>query len=456
VNNAWNFNGNNRNLNNNNVNNTNQCGAVSKLLKTIITLMTIVRFWNILLDTMFTARKNKRYGKDCAQFEANWTPLLYRMMCQFVSRTFRILRNYAFLTSIPKWREIFATYFEGRLADHLLCDTLHPYIEKELHENSFNNRIGKGQQAAINAVIEAIHSVSEGYTKPCRIIKWDLKGFFPNANCDYMEKCFRDVIDLYRKDIVNRYGDEAPAFLKWLAMICVHCYPARHCELRTPWHFWQEHIEPSKSIMNKEPGTGVPIGRLGSQTGMGLYINDEVRWLNDECGILTIVFMDDGAEIVPERLHGYALSLMPELRKRLAAKGVKMNEKKFYDQPYQHGVEFLGSHIKPHRIHLNNKTYNRAMMRVVEFNEMPDKYRYLDRVIASINSYTGQLKARTDYNRLMTFVNTLDKDWWEWLDWDSQRLCVTPKPEFSMRKRLAMKYNIKHKRNDSRRIVRVA
>ena len=456
MNNAWNFNGNNRNLNNNNVNNTNQCGAVSKLLKTIITLMTIVRFWNILLDTMFTARKNKRYGKDCAQFEMNWAPLLFRMMVQLITRIFRILRNYAFLTSIPKWREIFATYFEGRFVDHLLCDTLRPYIELELHNNTYNNRIGKGQQAAINAVIEAIAQVSEGYTKPCRLIKWDLRGFFPNAVCDYMQSRFDYIIDKYADSLVSQYGEEAPAFLKWLAMICVHCYPARHCELRTPKHFWDEHIEPEKSIMHKRPGIGVPIGRLVSQTGMGLYINDEVIWLNDECYIVTIVFMDDGLMVVPEEQHWYALSKLPELRERLALKGVQMNEKKFYDQPYQHGVEFLGSHIMPYRIHLNNKTYNRALERVYEFNKMTDKYQYLDRVIASINSYTGQLKARTDYGRLMAFVNALDKQWWDWLDWDKKRLCVTPKPEHTMKRRLAKKYNIKIRKNDTRRTKQAA
>ena len=37
VNNAWNFNGNNRMLNNNNVNNANQVGAVSKLSENVIT-----------------------------------------------------------------------------------------------------------------------------------------------------------------------------------------------------------------------------------------------------------------------------------------------------------------------------------------------------------------------------------------------------------------------------------
>ena len=37
VNNAWNFNGNNRSLNNNNVNNANQVGAVANLLEKVIT-----------------------------------------------------------------------------------------------------------------------------------------------------------------------------------------------------------------------------------------------------------------------------------------------------------------------------------------------------------------------------------------------------------------------------------
>jgi hypothetical protein len=37
VNNAWNFNGNNRMLNNNNVNNTNQAGAVTKLSEKVDT-----------------------------------------------------------------------------------------------------------------------------------------------------------------------------------------------------------------------------------------------------------------------------------------------------------------------------------------------------------------------------------------------------------------------------------
>lgn len=75
---------------------------------------------------MVEARRNKRYGRDCADFERNWAPLLVRMMRELQEKTFRVDHNYAFLTSIPKWREIFATSFAGRIADICCATRWHP------------------------------------------------------------------------------------------------------------------------------------------------------------------------------------------------------------------------------------------------------------------------------------------------------------------------------------------
>ena len=409
--------------------------------------MTDVSFFSMLLGLMFSTRRNKRYGRDSMAFEVNWPPLLVRMMRELMGRTFRILHNYTFLTSIPKWREIFATEFAGRLADHLLCDTLKPYIERTLHPRTFNNREGMGSQAAMNQIIEDIAEVSNGYTETAWIIKWDLAGFFPNAECDYIEYCFANVIDNFNDEIAEEYGEWMPSFLKWLTTVTIHCYPAKHYERRTPKYLWEQHIKPDKSILNKPDGVGVPIGRMTSQTGMGLYINDEVRWLNDECGIKTTVFMDDGVMIVPDRLKLYALSLFPELRKRLAAKGVRMNDHKFYCQQYWKGLEFLGSHIHPWSIILNDVTWSRCVARICEYNQLSvkDKYRELDHFISTVNSYTGLLKNRTSYSRIMKLKHTIGNDWWEWLEWDHRRLCVVSKPQHTFRRRLDEKYKLKLK-----------
>lgn len=402
-----------------------------------------------LIETMYSTRKNKRYGRDSIDFERRWTPELRRMAHELATRSFRVERNYAFLTSIPKWREIFATEFQGRMADHLLCDSLSPYIERELHPRTFNNRVGKGSQAAINQVIEDIAEATNGYRTEARIIKWDLKGFFPSANLDIMCGMFCDIIDRYADEIAEATGqDEMPEFLKWLAMVIIHCRPQTHCELRTPWRLWSEHISPEKSLFGKPAGIGAPIGRMTSQTGMGLYLNDEVRWLNDDCGIRSTLFMDDCVMVVPERLHSYALSRFPELRQRLAAKGVRMNEKKFYDQPYQHGLEFLGSHIRPWSVILNDATYARAITRIHEYNAIPtsEKYFHLDRFISTINSYTGLLKNRSSFRRICKLRDTIGSDWWQWIDWDYRRLCVISKPQHTFRQRLCKKYNLKLKR----------
>ena len=410
--------------------------------------MTDVSFFSMLLGLMFSTRRNKRYGRDSMAFEVNWPPLLVRMMRELMARTFRILHNYTFLTSIPKWREIFATEFAGRLADHLLCDILKPWIERILHPRTFNNRKGMGSQAAINQVIEDIAEVSEGYTQTAWIIKWDLAGFFPNAVCTHMEYGFARVVDTYQDEIAAQYGEWMPSFLKWLAMVTIHCCPAKHYERRTPKYLWEQHIKPEKSILNKPDGIGVPIGRMTSQTGMGLYINDEVAWLNDECGIRTTVFMDDGVMIVPDRLKSYALSLLPELRRRFAAKGVKMNDHKFYCQQHWKGLEFLGSHIHPWSIILNDVTWSRCIARIHEYNQLTavEKYRELDHFISTVNSYTGLLKNRTSYNRIIQLKTIIGEEWWQWLDWDQRRQCIVSKPQHGFRQRLNEKYKLKLKR----------
>jgi hypothetical protein len=180
---------------------------------------------------------------------------------------------------------------------------------------------------------------------------------------------------------------------------------------------------------------------------MGLYINDEVIWLNEDCGIRTTVFMDDGVMVVPDRLKPYALSLLPELRRRLVAKGVKMNDKKFYCQQHWKGLEFLGSHIHPWSVILNDATWARCLARIEEYNQLStvEKYRELDRFISTVNSYTGLLKNRTSYKRIMVLKDTIAPEWWEWLEWDTHRQCVVSKPQHTFRARLNDKYHLKLK-----------
>lgn len=386
------------------------------------------------MELNFKTWRNKRRGGDSLAYERHIIANTVRGTRRRMKRTLRIEQNFTFLTPIPRWREIMATEFEGRKADHEICDVVIPLAENILSPYTFNNRKGKGSQAAINQLIEHINTVTENYTKPARIIKIDFKGYFPNALWSFAEQCICQAIDMADID------DEQRNYLRWLTMIAIHCNPAAHCELRTPRHFWHEHIDPEKSILTKLEGVGAAIGRLIWQTAMGLYINDIILWLTEECGILLVCFVDDIVMIVPEERHEYALSLLPELRRRLTERNVRLNERKFYDQPYQYGVEFLGSHIKPYRIHLNNSTYGRALNRIHELNG--ERYKDIDAMVSSFNSYSGLLKSRTDYARLISLRDEVATCWWKWLAWDQRRLCITYKPQYSIHSRLNNKYHL--------------
>lgn len=334
------------------------------------------------------------------------------------------------------------------MADHEVCDILIPLADKVLSPRTFNNRKGMGAQGAMNQVVEDMYDVSEGYTREGWIIKLDLKGYFPSARWDHAEKCLQGVIageDIPEKD-----------YYQWLISILVNANPAAHCERRTPAHFWAEHIEPEKSLFSKPEGVGAAIGRLIWQTAMGLYINDDIIWLNKECGIRTTCFVDDIVMIVPDERKDYALSLIPVLRQRLAAKGVRLNEKKFYCQPIRHGLEFLGSHIRPNRIHLNNKTYGAAIDRIREYNGIKKKEAVLGNFISTVNSYTGLLKNRTDHKRIQQLIAIIAPEWWEMMEWNEKRQCVVAKEAYNYRNRLNKKYHLKLKSHDRIRENRCA
>jgi len=234
-------------------------------------------YFSHLVGVYFDTRKNKRYGRDAMGYENSWLTNLVRDFYAREEKDLKIDQNYAFLVSIPRWREIMATEFKGRLIDHEICEVVIPTAEKVLSPYTFNNRKGMGATAAINHLIESIYKVTDGYTKPARIIKLDIKGYFPNAMWDVAYEKICGVID------ISGSGDKD--YLKWLAMVAIYCNPTGHCEFRTPRFFWGKYIDPEKSIFNKPHGVGAAIGRLIWQTAMGLYINDDIKWLTEECGL---------------------------------------------------------------------------------------------------------------------------------------------------------------------------
>ena len=85
-------------------------------------------------------------------------------------------------------------------------------------------------------------------------------------------------------------------------------------------------------------------------------------------------------------------------------------------------------------------------------------YKNIDAMLSTFNSYSGLLKNRCDYKRLIDLRDKLSDDWWQWLEWNDRKECLSYKNGYSEKDRLNRKYklNLKVLRNEQNRTRRAA
>jgi len=327
-----------------------------------------------------------------------------------------------------------------RIVHHYIDIRLRPLIEARLTDRTFNNRIGFGQNVAINQVIEDIYEVSKGYTEDAYIIKMDLCGYFPNANQDIV---YRQLVDLVQKEY---HGDDKDDLLYMIAA-SVFSYPTRHCERISPLWKWQQ-IPDSKSLFRKPDGIGGAIGHLIWQNAMNYYLNDIDHWMVDECGLHYSRFVDDMV-IVTDNKEA-ALAMIPLLRERLAVYGCTLHPKKFYCQHYTKGVQFIGAYVKPGRITLKRRTIRNAENAVRQLNRRIGEG-HIDTLLQRLNSSLGLFKTRNGHNASLALIKKLNPRWLKYVQFNPHRTCMEATKGHTFNERLRRKFHLKKVKNDTRR-----
>jgi hypothetical protein len=84
---------------------------------------------------------------------------------------------------------------------------------------------------------------------------------------------------------------------------------------------------------------------------------------------------------------------------------------------------------------------------VHEFNAAGDKLEVLDKFVASINSYTGLLKSRTDFKRIGALHEAIGPEWWAFCRWDAGRQCLAYLPRYTINERLNQEFHLHLKRH---------
>lgn len=389
-----------------------------------------------LTTAYLKARVNKRRSRDSVRFEVDYESNLCKLLDEINNRTFKADSNYAFVVTYPKPREIFATQMATRVIHHYLDWRLRPIYEKVLSERSFNNRKGLGLHKAIDVFRQDVAELTEDYTKDAWIVHLDLKGFFPNANVEIALGQQLDLIEKY-------YEGEDKDDLKYMMTTCMRADPARHCDIYVPKENW-DIIPPEKSLFKKPVGIGGAIGFLCWQNAMGMYINDVTKWLQSFDFMRVVVFVDDIYVVTRDKAR--FLSMMPELRCRLAELGVKLNEKKFYCQHYSKGVMILGTMMKFGRLYCNNRTYSRCLETVNKMASWRKRCLSPQNVLCSLNSYVGSIKNRNQNKRLEKLISVAKKSIGNLVEWNPKKRCFALLEKFKFANSLTKFYTNNQRR----------
>ena len=103
-------------------------------------------------------------------------------------------------------------------------------------------------------------------------------------------------------------------------------------------------------------------------------------------------YVDDSVMMNADR--EWLLAQVPKVREFLADElGLQLHMGKLHIRDVRHGVEFLGSFVKPYRDYVSNKTLNRIVSKMQEIDLHDGK-----RVSSTVNSYLGILSHTASFN----------------------------------------------------------
>ncbi len=342
-----------------------------------------------LYNAYLYSRRHNRRSSDMVRFERNLYGGLYSLCEEINNREYRPVSNYAFIHYRNKAREVFAAEAEMKIIQAYVMLRLNPIVESELTNCTFNNRVGKGTHAAISKVMCDMNEEMM-LSDDVWVIKWDLKGYFPNINQDI---AYKKAIAL-----LDKYDREDKDDLTYLIGIIVYCNPQFNSKKVSQLWEWNA-IDRYKSLFSKEHGTGAAIGFLFWQIMSNYYLNDIDQYIIENICPRYTRFVDDCicATNDKERM----LQHLPTIRELYANVDVAMHPHKFYCQQASKGVEFLGYHVHHDRLHLNRKIVARAI------TNAHNRERNLQHTLCGLNSYAGMLKASADRANLHRFFNAI-------------------------------------------------
>ena len=356
------------------------------------------------------AARRKRKMSYVVKFEKNLAANINQLCDDLMTHRYKALPSKCFVVTYPKKREVFAAMFRDRIVHHLYFRYTHQMFERTFIADSYSCIDGRGTSYGINRLHHHIREASINWQEKCYAMNLDIRGYFMHIN---REKLLKISTDSLRKMASHKVGltDDVPIpsgvllkpdttwaeirdfdFILWLTEQIVMLDPMENCIIVGNDSDWDD-IDHAKCMRFVEKGLALPIGNLTSQLYSNVYLN-----IFDQFVKRTILcrhygrYVDDSTMIDPDK--EWLRRQVPMIREFLADElGLQLHMGKLHLQEINHGVEFLGTFVKPYRNYVSNKTLGRikSKMQQVDLSNVEAANR-------TIGSYLGILSHTASYN----------------------------------------------------------
>lgn len=345
-----------------------------------------------LIAAYLSARRHKRSRAYQQRFERRAGENLNSLCDELWTRTYRPRPSVCFIISDPKRREVFAADFRDRIVHHLYYNYTHLLFERTFVADSYSCIKGRGTHYGISRLEHHIRAASQNYTRPCYVLKLDIRGYFMHIDrgrlldiaLDTIRRMARHRIDARRSE---RWDERVDIdFVCYLTRLIVMLNPVSDCRRVGSAAEW-EGLPRSKSLFHSPEGCGLPIGNLTSQLFSNVYLNRFDQYMKRTLGVRHYGrYVDDAYAVSTDRRQLHAL--IPAAARFLHDElGLELHAGKVRIDSARQGVEFLGAYVKPHRSYISSATLRRMQRKLPRLEDETDPVH----LRSTLNSYLGVL-----------------------------------------------------------------
>lgn len=302
---------------------------------------------NQLLAELYIAELQARQGgkrktHDTHAFEVNLYENLTRLRDALWDQYYQPSRGTAHVIFRPVQREIFAAPYPDRIVQHWVVNTIDPWWDHRLIQDSYSCRVGKGTRYGVERLRHHILSASQNLTRKVYIVKLDITGYFMHIQRNLMYKRVKWGLDQqFEGKSSRRYK-----ILKHAIREIVYDDPVRDVKIQGSYADWRGLPE-DKSLFCQPPGRGMVIGNLTSQDFSNIYLDALDRFIKITLGYKHYGrYVDDFYIVVTEEELAQVKRDIKVIEAFLNGIGLSLNHKKTRIIPWYQGVPFLGMVVK--------------------------------------------------------------------------------------------------------------